>query len=111
MKKLTIAAVIFGVVAAASLSGCSSSPSRRDEVRFSFDVGNVRLGYSDGYWDSGHHWHNWSNAREARDFREHHRDRYVGDRHTRYKNEGWRDSDNDGIPDRLDAHPKNRNRD
>jgi hypothetical protein len=111
MKKLAIAAIV-GVIAAITLSSCSSSPAPRgDAVHFSFDVGNVRLAYVDGYWDSNHRWHNWSNKREARDFRKHHRDRYVADRHTRYQNEGWRDSDNDGIPNRLDSHPNNRKRD
>ncbi len=103
---------IMGAVAAAVLGACT--PSNRgyaaDSFSFSFDVGNVRLGYSDGYWDTNHKWHSWRNTRESREFRNRYKERYVADRHTRYKNEGWRDSDGDGLPDRLDSHPNNSRR-
>jgi hypothetical protein len=81
--------------------------SSADAFRFSFDAGNVRLGYTDGYWDNGHKWHKWRNGREAREFQNQYHDRYVADRHTRFKNAGWRDSDGDGVPDRLDSRPNN----
>ena len=103
---------LMGAVTAAVLSAAMPSlPAfAADAFRFSFDVGNVRLGYTDGYWDNGHKWHNWRNAREAREFENQHHDRYVGDKHTRFKNAGWRDKDGDGVPDRLDDHPNDARR-
>src|SRR3954469_16457740 len=98
MKPVRMA--LLGAVAAAGLS-LSALPAAADAVRFSFDVGNVRAAYSDGYWDNDHHWHKWRNAREHRAFRESYHDRYVAERHSRYRNAGWRDSDHDGVPDRI----------
>ena len=111
MKSFRIA--LMGAVAAAVLSAAApSAPAfAADTFHFSFDTGNVRLGYTDGYWDNGHKWHKWHNAREAREFQNQFHERYVTDKHTRYKNAGWRDSDGDGVPDRLDAHPNNAHRD
>ena len=65
------------------------------------------MAYSDGYWDTKHRWHNWRNAREHQAYRETYHDRYQAERHTRFKNAGWRDSDNDGVPDPLDSRPNN----
>ena len=109
--KLVRAAAIAALVTAA-LSGCAGSSGGygTGSSSFSFDTGSVRLGYSDGYWDTNHNWHSWGNARESREFRARYKARYVHDRHTRYKNEGWRDSDGDGIPDRLDSRPNNSRR-
>ncbi len=105
--RLTAAAVVAAALSFALPTGHATAA---DAFHFSFDVGNVRLAYTDGYWDGHHKWHAWRNAREHRAFQEQHHDRYVDDRHTRYKNAGWRDSDNDGIPDRLDDHPNNARR-
>lgn len=44
------------------------------------DFGNVAVGYSDGYWDNGHHWHHWG-RRDARAYRAAHRDHYYAWRH------------------------------
>jgi hypothetical protein len=101
---------VIGAVAAAFL-GSALPVLARDSVSFSFDVGNVRMGYTDGYWDNGHHWHKWRNAREHHAFRDAYHDRYMASRHTRYPNAGWRDNDGDGVPNRLDSHPNNPRRD
>lgn len=104
LRKALIGAAAIAVMSAAA-------PSFADDAfRFSFDVGNVRLGYTDGYWDNSHKWHAWHNAREAREFQARYHDRYVADKHSRFKNAGWRDSDGDGIPNRLDDHPNNPHR-
>ena len=101
---------LMGAVAVAMLSATVPSVSAF-AADFSFDVGNVRLGYTDGYWDTKHQWHNWKNADESHKFQEKYKDRYVSDSHTKYKNEGWRDSDGDGVPDRLDKAPNNPHKD
>lgn len=108
LRKALVGAAAIATLGAALGTAAISMPAFADDAfKFSFDVGNVRLGYSDGYWDTGHHWHAWRNAREAREFQSRYHDRYVGDKHTRFKNAGWRDNDGDGIPNRLDDHPNN----
>ena len=69
------------------------------DAGLSFDPGNVRFGYADGYWDNDHRWHDWPSAREAREFHRRFRDRIYGYRHTRYPNEGWRDGDERRVSD------------
>lgn len=96
---------ILGVVTALSLS--AAAPAMAQGFAFSFDTGNVRMGYSDGYWDNNHRWHNWRNAREAREYRRMYANRYEHNRHTRMRNGGWRDSDGDGVPNRFDDRPNN----
>ncbi len=104
---------VIGAVAAVGLGmTLPSVPAvARDSVAFSFDIGNVRMAYSDGYWDNDHRWHPWRNPREHRMYRERYRDRYTHGRHHRYRNAGWRDADRDGVPNRFDDHPNNPYRD
>ena len=59
---------------------------------FSFDSASVRFGYADGYWDHEHRWHTWPHAAEARAVQRRFQDRIYGYRHTRYPNDGWRES-------------------
>ena len=46
-----------------------------------FDVGNVAIGYSDGYYDSGHHWHKWRHHADLEQYRTAHADSYHEWRH------------------------------
>lgn len=98
--------VVAGVLCSAVL-GAAVPALARDAFTFSFNDGDVRVAYSDGYWDKDHHWHNWRNSREAREFQRRHHDRYVAQRHTRVRNAGWRDEDHDGIPNRFDRDRDN----
>lgn len=106
MTKSTLAATIAGALTAAALLA-SQPASAHDRYAFSFDTGNVRFAYSDGYWDYGRHWRPWPSAREAYAFRMYFGDRYRDGRHTRYPGRGWRDYDGDGVPDRYDRRPNN----
>ncbi len=111
MKKLALTAVIAGVLTGASMTAVLSTPAAAaDAFSFSFDTGNVAFAYSDGYWDHDHHWHKWHNSREAREYRARYSDHYHARKHSREPNMGWRDSDHDGVPDRVDDHPNNPNR-
>jgi hypothetical protein len=105
MKSLRIA--VATVLCSAVLGATAAPVLARDAVSFSFNIGDVRMGYSDGYWDNQHRWHNWRSSREAREFRRLHSDRYVNERHTRLRNAGWRDEDRDGIPNRFDRDRDN----
>lgn len=97
MKKLLIAAAIVGSFATVSIAATAPAQAR-EAFSFSFDTGNVRMGYSNGYFDHNGRWHSWRNAREAREFR-----RYYG---RRFQNR-WYDSDRDGIPNRYDRDRDN----
>ena len=110
MKKLILATVAAATLAIGAV-GTSAPAVARDNFAFSFDTGNVMFGYSDGYWDRDRNWHRWRNAREARMFREQNRERYWHRRHNRERNNGWRDYDGDGVPNRFDARPANPYRD
>jgi hypothetical protein len=50
-------------------------------VTVGFDIGNVALGYSDGYYDSGHHWHKWRHHADLEQYRTAHADSYHEWRH------------------------------
>jgi len=89
MRTLGFAAVITGLMAAATLG--VSSHARANDMRFSFDVGNVAFAYNDGWWDNDHHWHKWHSRHEARMFKDHYHDRYHDWKHTREHNHGWHD--------------------
>ena len=92
MKKLLIAAAIVGSFATVSIA-TTAQAQPRDRFSFSFNTGDVQMGYSNGYFDNRGRWNNWRSAREAREFRRN----YNG----RYRNR-WYDSDRDGIPNRYD---------
>ena len=94
--KIIVAAGLLGGVSLLGVSAASAQPSS-----FSFRIGNVALGYSDGYYDRSHRWHSWRNARERAWYQSNYR---------RY-NANWRgmrrDQDRDGIPDRVDRDRDN----
>jgi hypothetical protein len=46
-----------------------------------FNIGDVSIGYSDGYWDQGHHWHRWAHRGDAAAYRSAHSDGYHEWRH------------------------------
>jgi hypothetical protein len=109
------------LLAAAALSTASlaaTAPASAQPTSFSFRVGDVAMGFSDGYYDRGHRWHHWRNAREHDWYRANYAHSYRGMRHR-----GWdrdrdgipnrfdRDRDNDGVPNRYDRRPNNPYRD
>ncbi|HKT19509.1 MAG TPA: hypothetical protein VJR47_15785 [Stellaceae bacterium] len=79
-KTAHLALVLAGGLAPAS---CVVAPPR----------GEVAFGYSDGYWDRGHHWHGWASADEAARFRSSDRGHYYDRPHTSDRDQGWRDND------------------
>jgi len=92
MKKLLTAVAIVGSFATVSLATTAPAVAR-EAFSFSFDTGNVHMGYRNGYYDNRGRWHNWRSAREAREFRSRYNNRYSN---------RWYDSDRDGVPNRYD---------
>ena len=46
-----------------------------------FNIGDVSLGFSDGYWDNAHHWHKWRRHADLEAYRAAHADAYHEWRH------------------------------
>ena len=102
MKKFTLAALIVGTLAGATMTTAMPAAAR-DSFSFSFNTGDVAFAYSDGYWDQNRQWHRWRNSREAREYRARYDHNYYHRKHTRERNRGWRgDQDRDGVPNRYD---------
>jgi len=74
MKRIILAALVLSAVAAVANAPAAGAAT------LSFNFGNVAMGYSDGYYDNGHHWHAWRRGELAR-YRTEHRDNYHGWRH------------------------------
>jgi hypothetical protein len=114
MKKLMIVAAICGAFTMISV-GTSTPAAARDSFSFSFDTGNVYMGYRDGYYDNNHRWHRWRNAREHREYRNRYRTSYRAmnrdQDHDGIPNRYDRDRDGDGVPNRFDNRPANPYRD
>ena len=50
-------------------------------VDVSFSIGDVAVGYQDGYWDHSHHWHAWRNNDDWQNYRHTHPEAYHEWRH------------------------------
>ena len=50
-------------------------------VGIGFNIGDVSVGYSDGYWDNSHHWHRWAHKDDLAQYRSAHADNYHEWRH------------------------------
>ncbi|MBL8630592.1 MAG: hypothetical protein JNM81_13230 [Rhodospirillaceae bacterium] len=99
---ITLAGAIIGAVALTSVAALTAPAAQaRDRVALSIDLGDVRFGYADGYYDYWGGWHRWG-PREAYAFRMSYAERYWDGPRGRYPNRGWRDYDRDGVPNRHD---------
>jgi hypothetical protein len=72
-KTLKIALAAALLIGSASVSNAA--------VGIGFDIGNVSVGFTDGYWDNAHHWHRWAHRGDLAAFRAAHAESYHGWRH------------------------------
>lgn len=105
--KILAMAGVLGTAALTAAVPASAQPSS-----FSFRVGDVALGFSDGYYDHGHRWHNWRDGRERDWYRASYAHSYREARHRGWDRDwdhgrGWGDRDHDGVPNRFDSRPNN----
>ena len=56
-------------------------PAAHAAVGIHFDVGNVAIGYSDGYYDRDHHWHRWAHRADMEGWRHDHESDWHNWRH------------------------------
>ena len=73
IKTAAVLATLAGAVLGASAAQAA--------VSIGFDLGNVAVGYSDGYWDNAHHWHHWRHHADLESYRAAHVDSYHEWRH------------------------------
>ena len=104
--KMLLAASVLGGAGLISAAPASAAP-----VTLSFRVGDVALGYSDGYYDRSRHWHAWRGAREREWYRANYSRSFRNMRHDSDRdgipNRFDRDRDNDGVPNAFDSRPNN----
>jgi Spy/CpxP family protein refolding chaperone len=84
-------AITFAIAALALAAAplATVSPAAADAT-VTVSTGGIAFGYSDGYWDQGHHWHPWHNHAQAEAWRAQHADHYYDRRHDAEKDAGWR---------------------
>ena len=74
--------IISGSIIALGLASAAGSASMAyAAVGVSFDIGNVAVGYSDGYLDNDHQYHQWAHRSDAEQYRAAHKDQYHSYRH------------------------------
>lgn len=106
MKKHLLAAIaVIGAAVAIPNVAAPAPAQAQGFFSFSFDTGDVRMAYRDGWYDNRGRWHSWRDAREAREFRSRYAGRYRDSDRDGIPNRFDRDRDGDGIPNRYDARP------
>lgn len=75
IKTFTFAAI------AALTTTLAVMPAARAAVGISFDIGNVAVGYSDGYYDHDHHWHRWAHHADMQRWQHEHASDWHNWRH------------------------------
>jgi len=112
MKSSAKILIVVSLLGSAGLIG--SGAAMAQPRGFSFRVGDVAIGYTDGYYDRNHSWHAWRGARERNWYRVNARTNYRAMRrdsdHDGIPNRLDRDRDNDGVPNNRDRAPDNPNR-
>src|SRR5580698_7526915 len=74
LKGATIALAVAGVTLGSAVTANAA-------VGVSFDIGNVAVGYSDGYMGTDQQYHRWAHASDAKRFRAAHKDQYHTYKH------------------------------
>jgi hypothetical protein len=77
MRIITKGAAIALILTGAGLSAVTASAA----VGVSFDLGNVAVGYSDGYMGTDHQYHDWAQHSDAVRYQKAHKESYHSYRH------------------------------
>jgi hypothetical protein len=59
----------------------------------SFSLGEVAIGYNDGYWDKSHQWHEWQNTDHRDAYKSAKGSEYHEWKHDRDPDQGWHEGD------------------
>lgn len=111
--KMILAAGFLGTV---GMVGVTTTAAVAQPTSFSFRIGDVRMAFTDGYYDRYNRWHSWRSPRERYWYQSNYRNyrgamwrnmrRADADRDG-IPNRYDRDRDNDGVPNRYDNRPNN----
>ena len=93
MNKTLSAAVMALLLAGATITSLTVSATPARAANVTFDLGDVAIGYSDGYWDRDHHWHKWQNTKHREAYQHNEGAEYHATAHTRAPNQGWHERD------------------
>lgn len=93
MSKITNGLLVGAALCAFGLTATVTPAAARTTggITFSISLGNVAIGYSDGYYDQNRRWHRWRNTQERRWYQSNHRDSFYNLRHTRDRDRNRRD--------------------
>jgi uncharacterized protein (DUF697 family) len=82
-KGKTMRIILKGAVIALSLAAATlgSAITANAAVGVSFDIGNVAVGYSDGYMGTDNQYHAWQHHADAARYQKAHKESYHGYRH------------------------------
>jgi hypothetical protein len=84
MKSLKWALLVAPIIA---MSASAATPAIA-RTGVSIDLGNIAVGYRDGYYDRSHSYHRWGHA-DAMRYRDRYHDNYRDMAHSRDHNRGW----------------------
>ena len=73
--------ILKSAAIALALAGVTLGSAANAAVGVSFDVGNVAVGYSDGYMGTDHQYHAWAQHSDAVRYQKAHKESYHGYRH------------------------------
>ena len=76
-KAIGISIIALGIAGASFASAAPANAA----IGIAFDIGNVAVGYTDGYMDNDHQYHRWEHRSDAEQYRAAHMDRYHAYRH------------------------------
>jgi len=78
MQTIFKSAVVMLALVGAPLAAI---PAANAAVGITFDIGNVAVGYSDGYYDNDHNFHRWAHRQDAKRFQAERKEAYRTWRH------------------------------
>ena len=84
MQKIIKIALVAGL-----LMGTANVAANAAGVGVGFNIGNVSVGFTDGYWDNDHHWHRWAHRADMERYRAAHADQYHAWRHDDRRHPGY----------------------
>jgi hypothetical protein len=83
--------IVKTALVAGLLTATAGMTANAASVGIGFNLGDVSVGFSDGYWDNDHHFHRWAHRGDMEKFRAAHADMYHTWRHddARHRNDRY----------------------
>ncbi len=91
-KTLTGAFVALALASATATGATMAGAQLAHAADVTFNLGDVAIGYNDGYWDHDHQWHKWQNTQHRQAYQKADGAEYHATAHTRAPNQGWHEA-------------------